>query len=211
LIALALLTLSTACTSPCRTDLDCDASEMLQRCNTTTNACEELLPNAPRTCSEVGDCTGGRACVDGECVFAPTCQTVLSDSPFRYIASCTTAGEVTGVAVPTTTGCRVAFSLQDLLGGDRELVSSTISAETPTVSDLSTSGGDLSCAGGGGWDGTTSSTVFVGCAVAGDTCDVAMSRQRAGMRVCMTDAHCAADQTCGLDVTQGAVGGGRCQ
>lgn len=170
--------------------------------------CETLPPNAPAVCAETGDCEGGRACVDAECRFVPTCQTVLDDQPFRWLATCATGGALSGDASPTSSGCQVSFAIQGLAGQNRTLEIGPLSGEDTRVTGLATTAGDVTCPAGA-WNGATSTLLLTGCVVGADTCDIMLSRRRDDATLCLNDGFCGGD-ACAADVEVGTSVAGRC-
>jgi len=205
LFAAIAATLGGACTPTCVDDLDCPRGDL--QC--IDGSCEALPPNVPDLCEGDDQCLGGRVCVDAECRFAPTCQTVLAGSPFRWAALCADAGELSGDAAPSTTGCLVTFSLQGLEGQNRTLQVGPFEGTSVLADDVVPTGAGLSCTGGG-WNGATNTLLVTGCVVGADTCALTVTRRRPGVTLCLDDGICGAE-ICAADVQVGATIAGRCQ
>ena len=205
LFAAGAATFGGACTPTCVDDLDCPRGDL--QC--VDGSCEALPGNVPDQCTGDDECLGGRICVDAECRFAPSCQTVLEGSPFRWVAACAVAGETRGDAAPSTSGCLVSFALQGLAAQNRTLQVGPFGGESVMAENITPAGGELSCSGGG-WNGATNTLLMTGCDVAGDTCDVMVTRRRPDITACLDDAACGAG-TCAADVQVGASIAGRCQ
>lgn len=196
LVVVAALACLAGCTEPCRYDADCDTSAGLTRCDVETGACEPLIPMSAASCDDAADCEGGRVCADGACRFAPSCQRITDGAVFDYIASC--PGVIaTGTAEASTNGCKIALSLDGLLGQNARVVLEPIPATEGDLVEIATSSeGDLACAAGT-WSAAQSGASLPACSLpSGETCDVGLLRQGAGP-ICLADGTgCDAGRTC---------------
>lgn len=198
LVLVAALTPTlTACEEPCRHDADCETTAGLTRCDVDTGTCGPLELMGVTTCTDSDDCQGGRVCADGECHFAPSCQTISDGTAFDYIARCSDGEVASGTATATTNGCKVQLALSDVFGAPLNLVLEPISSLSAGDAEVSTSSdGQIACATGT-WNAPASGASLPACQLPGGlTCDVGVLRRGAGP-ICLADGTgCDAASTC---------------